>query len=235
MMMTRAALASLLLLSCATAPPPVVVKDIDFKAELARQGEWIVVAPYGRVWHPNTQQVGERFIPYVTGGGWVHGPEGWVFETAWKAGKFVFHYGRWFVADDLGWLWWPDQTRGHAWVEWRGGDGYTGWSPLAPPVKSPRALPPAWFYTKTKYLSAYDAEPFQLKPDEVTRVTGVTQPLPATGPDKAQVATLGGLDREVELPVIAPPPEPPPPEVAPVEEPPAPPAPKKKVKAKKKR
>ena len=50
-----------LLLSCATAPAPVLSKDIDFKAELARQGEWLVIAPYGRVWHPNPAIAGDNF------------------------------------------------------------------------------------------------------------------------------------------------------------------------------
>ena len=221
-----------LLVACAPPPVVVVVKDIDFKAELARQGEWIIVAPWGRVWHPNAQFVGPDFIPYVTGGGWVHGADGWNFASDWKASPFVFHYGRWFVADDLGWLWWPDQTRGTAFVEWRSGDGYTGWSPLPPPVKAPRAQKPQWFFTKTKYLSARDAADFQSKPDEVPRLLGITEPLPPAGPDAKEVATLGGLDRDVQLPVIAPPPEPPAPEPV-KEEAPLPP-PKKKVKAKKK-
>lgn len=227
-------LLALLLSSCA--PPPVVVepsKEIDFKSELSRQGEWIIVAPYGRVWHPNARFVGPDFIPYVTGGGWVHGPEGWVFASEWKAAPFVFHYGRWFVADDLGWLWWPDQTRGAAFVEWRAGDGYTGWSPIPPPVKSPRAQRPQWFFTKTKYLSARDAMDFQLKADEVARVQGITAPLPSTGPDVKEVAALGGLDRDVQLPVVAPPPGPPPEPVK--EDEPPPPPPKKKSKAKKNR
>ncbi len=218
--------------SCATAPPPVMAKDIDFKAELARQGEWIVVAPYGRVWHPNASIVGEHFTPYVSGGGWVHGASGWTFDTEWPFGQFVFHYGRWFVADDLGWLWWPDQTRGTAWVEWRGGDGYTGWSPIPPPVKSARTPPPSWFYTRTKFLSGRDATVFQIKSDEVPRLAGVTVALAATGPDAKEVEALGGLDREVQLPV-APPPQPEiAPEPPPEEEPAPPPPPKKKAKGK---
>ena len=222
----------LALLGCATAPAPLVVKTIDFKVELARQGEWIVVAPYGRVWHPNTQQVGANFVPYLTNGGWAHGADGWTFETDWKPGQFVFHYGRWFVADDLGWLWWPDQTRGTAWVQWRGGDGYVGWSPLPPEVRAARATPAPWLYTKAKYLSARDATPFQLKPEEMVRMSGITEALPASGPDAQLVASLGGLERDPQLPVIAPPE--PPPEPPKEEEAPPAPAPKKKVKVKKK-
>ena len=221
-------IAMLALISCATPPPPVVVKDLDFKEELRRHGEWIVVAPYGRVWHPNTQQVGPNFVPYLTGGGWVHAADGWNFETSWKWGQFVFHYGRWFVADDLGWLWWPDQARGTAFVQWRGGDGYTGWAPLPPELKTNRVAKPAWAFTKTRYLSARDAPTFQVKPEDVAHILEVTADLPATGPDAKEVSLVGGLDREVELPVIAPPPEPAPEPVK--EEEPPPPPPKKKIK-----
>ena len=230
-MVSRRVLLVLAFLSCATPPPPVEApKGIDFKAELGRLGEWIILTPYGRVWHPNVKLVGPDFMPYLTGGGWVHGADGWSFENDSDWGKVVFHYGRWFRADDLGWLWWPDQARAAAWVQWRAGDGYTGWSPLPPDVKNGRSAPQPWFFTKTKYLSAREATTFQLTPDEAARVQGVTQALPISGPTVEQVSALGGLDRDVQLPVVAPP-EPVP---EPVKEEAPPPPPKKKAKAKKK-
>jgi hypothetical protein len=221
--------------SCATAPPPVVVKDIDFREELRRYGEWIVVAPYGRVWHPSTALVGENFTPYLTGGGWVHAADGWNFESQWAWGKYVFHYGRWVVADDLGWLWVPSQQRGTAWVGWRTGDGHTGWSPLPPDVKNPRARAQPWLYTKTKYLSAREAIPFQLKSEEVAKLHPQTEPLPASGPPVEQVKAVGGLDRDVQLPVPPPVVAPEPPPEPPKEEEPPPPPPKKKGKTKPKK
>lgn len=223
---------TLTLAACATPPPPVVVKDIDFKAELRGAGEWIVVAPWGRVWHPHADVVGANFAPYVTGGGWVLGAEGWTFESPWRWGEYVFHYGRWFVADDLGWLWWPDQTRGNAWVQWRSGDGHTGWATLPPELKGARHQPPVWTWVKTRNLSAREVTPFVLERDDALRISEHAEPLPATGPNKEEVAAQLGLERDPPLPGVAPAPEPAP-EPPPAEEPPPPPPPaKKKSKAK---
>jgi hypothetical protein len=129
-------------------------------------------------------------------------------------GQFVFQFGTWFVPDELGLLWWPDQTR----VEWRGGNGHGGWSPLPPPVKSPRAPKPAWVYTKTTYLSARDATTFQLKADEMAQVA---------------LVSTGRSARRARPRRAAPPSSFTPPEEEPRVEPPPPPAKKKKVKAKK--
>jgi len=224
----------LALASCATPPPPVVSHDIDFKLEIdRRQGDWLVVAPYGRVWHPKETVVGADFMPYLTGGGWVHTNRGWEFESMYLWGKYTFHYGRWFVADDLGWLWWPDQQEAANWVTWRLGDGYVGWSPLpVPDLRSPHTLKPAWVYTKVKYLSARNAEKFVMTREEAEQIESHTQPIAASGPDPKHVATQGGLDRDPELPTEVPAvlEAPPPPEEV-KEEPPPPP---KKTKKKKK-
>lgn len=234
------ALATLLpLTGCATAPPPVVVKTIDFKTELRRSGEWIVVAPYGRVWHPRTALVGADFVPYLTGGGWKHGPTGWTFQSKWDWGKYVFHYGRWFVADDLGWLWWPDQDWAPAWVAWRTSDGHVGWSPLPPQMRSPRTLPPAWVYVKMKYLSASEVETFLVSRDAMAPLHQRAQPLPPGGPDPQQVEAAGGMERNPALPeaipavLEAPPPDDAAEEVA--EEPTPPPKKGKKKKRSKRR
>jgi hypothetical protein len=45
-----------------------------------------------------------------------------------------FHYGRWFLHDDYGWLWVPGTEWAPAWVDWRHGDGWVGWAPLPPHV-----------------------------------------------------------------------------------------------------
>jgi len=221
------------LAGCATPPPPPP-PVIDFRAELSRYGEWIVVAPYGRLWHPNTQIVGPDFVPYVTGGGWVYGAEGWTFETKWSWGQYPFHYGRWLQGDDLGWLWWPDQARGAAWVQWRAGDERVGWSPLPPEVTTARAPKPPWFYVKTKHLSARQVDKFLLKPGEVVAAHQRAEPLPATGPNAEQVRAAGGMERDPRPPDSPPPVVEPPPEPEKKEEPapPPPPPPKKKGKAK---
>ncbi|GMU61580.1 MAG: hypothetical protein AMXMBFR34_33430 [Myxococcaceae bacterium] len=232
---------AVLLASCAKEPPPVEPPRVDVRAELRKHGEWIVVAPWGKVWHPHATEVGQAFMPYVTGGGWVYGKDGWVFESKWYWGQWVFHTGRWFSADDLGWLWWPDpaETWGPAWVEWRTGDGHVGWAPLPPEVRGARHETPPWTYVKLRYASAREVEKFALKPPDAAKVHANTQPLPASGPDSQVVQAAGGMDRDppslepVEVPAEAPPVEAAP-EPAP-EPAPAPPPAKKGKKPKKRK
>lgn len=229
------------LLGCATPPPPPEKKEIDFKAQLARQGEWLVVRPYGRVWHPHPRLVGEGFVPYLSAGHWRHGEEGWEFESdlAWLA--LTLHYGRWFMGQDLGWVWLPDQEYAVAWVEWRFGGELTGWSPLPPAPSANTSIAPEprrWTFVKTRHLTQAELLTHRLPPDQLTHALELAAPLAGRrGPSVAQVQALGGLTSDGGVPDLTPPPEP----VAPpaVEEakdeapaPPPPPPPKKKAKKK---
>ncbi|MEW5743458.1 MAG: DUF6600 domain-containing protein [Myxococcota bacterium] len=222
---------------CSKPPPPVEPPKVDVRAELRKHGEWIVVAPWGKVWHPHATEVGQDFMPYVSGGGWVYGKDGWVFESKWYWGQWVFHTGRWFSADDLGWLWWPDpaETWGAAWVEWRTGDGHVGWAPLPPDVRGARHETPPWTYVKLRHTSAREVEKFAVK--DVAKVHASAQPLPAVGPDPEVVRAAGGMDRDP--PSLEPVEAAPPPAVEaapePAPEPEAPPPPAKKTKKPKKR
>lgn len=112
-----------------SAPASVTV----FYDRLEPYGEWIEITPYGRVWRPYPRDVGEDFVPYATGGTWVNTDAGWAFETDYAWGWAAYHYGRWFYDDERGWVWVPDTVWGPAWVDWRYGDDYIGWAPLAPP------------------------------------------------------------------------------------------------------
>ncbi len=80
----------MVLMRCASTPPPPPPPPIDFKGELSRVGEWIVVAPYGRLWHPNPRVVGKDFVPYFTGGTWEYTPQGWSFRSKWDWGRSRF-------------------------------------------------------------------------------------------------------------------------------------------------
>src|SRR5690606_3356237 len=44
----------------------------------------------------------------------------------------VYHYGRWYDDDRLGWCWVPGRNWAPAWVTWRRGDRHVGWAPLPP-------------------------------------------------------------------------------------------------------
>jgi hypothetical protein len=128
--------------------------DFSFDAVLSPYGEWILIAPHGRVWRPHRHVVGVGFMPYVTGGQWVYTDYGWMFETGWEWGWVPFHYGRWFYAGDVqGWVWVPDTVWGPAWVEWRAGGGYVGWAPLPPRVVvGVHVAPPIWVFVTAHYF-----------------------------------------------------------------------------------
>jgi hypothetical protein len=131
--------------ACVPAEPVTVVHSVEpapervatsisvFYDELSPYGEWIEVEPYGRVFRPSVDQVGGDFVPYSSGGSWVHTSAGWSFQSDWEWGWATFHYGRWFYLDGHGWLWVPDTIWGPAWVDWHYGDEYIGWAPLGPP------------------------------------------------------------------------------------------------------
>jgi hypothetical protein len=77
-----------------------------------------------------------------------------MFETDWAWGWAPFHYGRWFYSGEVhGWVWVPDTVWGPAWVEWRAGGGYVGWTPLPPPVVvSVHITPPIWVFVTAQHF-----------------------------------------------------------------------------------
>lgn len=242
-----AALAAMLLGACAPKEAPAPSREIDFKSELSRYGEWIVLRPYGRVWHPHERNVGPIFVPYRTGGHWVPGPKGWEFESEWGWGEFVFHRGRWFQGGDLGWVWLPDQERAASWVEWRVGSDFVGWTPLpppAPPGAAPQPFERPWSFVKARHFAQKDLGQYLLNQEGVMKALAVTQEPPPQrarlGPEADWVRAAGGLTADGGVPDLTPPPEPAPPPPAVVsdeekkDEEEEPPPPKKKKKAKKK-
>jgi hypothetical protein len=104
-----------------------------FQRELSPYGRWVRTPEYGLVWIPSRQVVGADFVPYATGGSWRYSDVGWTFVTPrWRWGWAPFHYGRWYRAPGLGWVWIPGSRWAPAWVDWRYGSGYVGWAPLPP-------------------------------------------------------------------------------------------------------
>src|SRR5438105_7529439 len=114
------------------APPPEEGPTYDdFKADtsLNENGEWVETAEYGLIWRPT--RVGDEWRPYWDGH-WVYTTAGWAWMSDESFGWATYHYGRWAVMDDLGWVWLPGRVWAPAWVAWRWGDGYAGWCPLGP-------------------------------------------------------------------------------------------------------
>lgn len=106
-----------------------ITATTDFDAPLAADGTWVDVSYYGHCWRP--RDVGSDWRPYCSGHwewtdcGWY-----WVSDEPWAWA--CYHYGYWVFDEDDGWIWVPGIEWAPAWVEWRVGDGYVGWAPLAP-------------------------------------------------------------------------------------------------------
>ena len=108
---------------------PVPPLDEYNIAELNADGEWLTIAPYGRVWRP---YVVAGWQPYSYGH-WAYTDEGWVWDSYEPFGWIVYHYGSWYLSPEAGWVWIP----GHgAWsparVQWAQYGGNVCWTPIAP-------------------------------------------------------------------------------------------------------
>ncbi len=104
---------------------------------LTPYGIWVRNPPYGYVWIP--RDVSYKWRPYSRGH-WAWTDYGWTWMSSERWGWLVFHYGRWGWERNLGWFWVPDTVWAPAWVAWRWGDLYIGWSPLPPGIE----FRPAW-------------------------------------------------------------------------------------------
>jgi hypothetical protein len=112
--------------------PPDASQDVNFGVfydALSPYGRWVHTADYGYVWQPNNVEAGWR--PY-TQGRWAWTAYGWTWVPDESWGWAPYHYGRWVDLDDAGWSWVPDYTWGPAWVSFRYGPSYVGWTPLPP-------------------------------------------------------------------------------------------------------
>jgi hypothetical protein len=110
------------------APEPVVA---EYEHDLGSYGHW-VQTEYGRSWAPDNRP--PDWQPYTVGY-WQPTDQGWCWvpqgeESNW--GMITYHYGRWYLNPSYGWVWVPGTVWAPAWVAWRQGDGYCGWTPLPP-------------------------------------------------------------------------------------------------------
>ncbi|MFZ1799332.1 MAG: DUF6600 domain-containing protein, partial [Chitinophagaceae bacterium] len=101
-----------------------------FVNDLSPYGRWVNYPSYGRVWMANER----GFVPYQTRGHWVYSSYGWTWVSDYRWGWAPFHYGRWTYEAGWGWMWIPGYEWGPAWVGWRSGGGYYGWTPLGPGI-----------------------------------------------------------------------------------------------------
>ena len=107
--------------------------SIDFFYNNLSGGNWIEVADYGYGWQPDLAVNDPNWRPYADGY-WAYTDDGWTWISYEDFGWATYHYGRWARLADYGWVWFPgsDLDWGPAWVSWRTGGDYVGWSPLPP-------------------------------------------------------------------------------------------------------
>lgn len=113
------------------AQPAEYVSIQTFYDDLAPYGVWMNDPRYGYVWVPD---VPVDFHPYSTNGYWVMTSYGNTWISLYPWGWAPFHYGRWTYDPYYGWIWVPGYEWAPAWVCWRWGVGYYGWTPLGPGV-----------------------------------------------------------------------------------------------------
>ncbi len=97
---------------------------------LEGHGRWIETPRYGPVWQPDAARE-PTFVPYLTRGRWVASSTGWFWRSDDAWGAITFHYGRWASIDGA-WTWVPGAAFSPAWVSWREGNGWVGWTPSPP-------------------------------------------------------------------------------------------------------
>lgn len=106
----------------AALPPPVQ----PWAADLAANGQWSTMAPYGPVWFPSA---GPAWRPYQLGA-WRFTRYGWTWIDQQRWAWPVHHYGRWGHHAARGWYWIPHRAWGPAWVGWAMAADHVAWSPL---------------------------------------------------------------------------------------------------------
>jgi hypothetical protein len=106
--------------------------ESDFYEPLSPYGRWEVVGSYGRCWMPGG--VDADWSPYANGH-WEQSDGGWYWASDEPWGWATYHYGGWDYDSHFGWYWVPQTEWAPAWVSWREGGGYVGWSPMRPATR----------------------------------------------------------------------------------------------------
>ena len=102
-----------------------------FYDELRPHGSWFETESYGYVWRPEVARRDPNWRPY-TDGRWIDSDLGWTWWSDEPFGWATFHYGRWTIVRNVGWIWIPGRVWAPAWVSWRESRDHIGWAPLPP-------------------------------------------------------------------------------------------------------
>ena len=200
---------------------------VDFFYDaLEPHGEWLEVADYGYAWHP--REVTEEWRPY-TQGSWVYTDAGWTWISDEPHGWATYHYGRWVMAEPVGWVWVPDVEWGPAWVSWRRSETHVGWAPLPPEASFRRTVgfsnwvdsyydigPASYSFVETRNLGAPRLATVIVEPQRnvtiinetrnITKITYVNDVIVNEGPEYEVVSRVSAqpirrlrLERRVDL------------------------------------
>ena len=102
----------------------------NFYEPLSAYGSWFQTSDYGYVYQPTIVR-DSSWRPY-TRGRWAFTDYGWTWVSSEPFGWACYHYGRWTLLRNVGWVWIPGTIWAPAWVSWRESPGYIGWAPLPP-------------------------------------------------------------------------------------------------------
>lgn len=185
-----------------------IVTTQMFYDELSPYGDWVHNREYGYVWMPHA---GRNFYPYASNGRWVFTNYGWTWFSDYEWGWAPFHYGRWDYDPQYGWFWFPGDEWAPAWVTWRHGDGYFGWSPMRPESAYGTGYRNnyyddlfRWVFVRERDFGRQNIERYyvnQRRNDEIYRSTrvlddyrtdGSGRKIYAGGPDPRDVENLSG-------------------------------------------
>ncbi len=101
-----------------------------FYDSLASYGSWFETSDYGYVWQPAAVR-DSNWRPYSRGR-WACSDRGWTWVSDEPFGWATYHYGRWTLIRNRGWIWVPGAEWAPSWVSWRENDSHIGWAPLPP-------------------------------------------------------------------------------------------------------
>ncbi len=101
-----------------------------FYDRLSSYGSWFDSPDYGYVWQPVI--VSDRSWRPYTRGRWACSDQGWTWISDEPFGWATYHYGRWALCRNRGWIWVPGSQWAPSWVSWRSSGNHVGWAPLPP-------------------------------------------------------------------------------------------------------
>ncbi len=178
-------------------PPQGSVTIAAFERNLSPYGDWLFLAPYGRVWQP--AGVTAEWRPYFHGE-WIWTDEGWFWASDEPWGWATYHYGSWLLDGTFGWVWVPGEEWAPAWVAWRVADGHVGWAPLLPGgdvwwTDAYLADPAYWVFVPSARFVGARANAVAIPPPQVRPLLARARPAPPPGHGVAAAPPHGGPPR----------------------------------------